>query len=147
MPLIHEKPILGHGLAMVQTKFGVLTHNDYLRLLAETGILGLLAYLLLMLRLLGTTWRDFRRTRSELVSGLQVGLMALIVGFLFREFADNTLRNTVVMIYFWLLVALVRNMSRLALLYPDVEARSKAGSDKNFYTIRPKTNGKPEEAE
>ena len=123
MPLVYQKPILGHGLATVETEFGVLTHNDYLRLLAETGIVGLLAYLLLMLRLLAATWGDFRRTKSELARGLQVGLMAMIVAFLFREFADNTMRNTVVMFYFWLFVALTRNMSRSALPHPDLNVR------------------------
>lgn len=128
LPLVHEKPVLGHGLATVEAEFGVLTHNDYLRLLAETGILGLLAYLVLMLRLLSTTWRDFRNTKSEFVRGLQVGLIAMIVGFLFREAADNTLRNTVVMIYFWLLVALIRNMSRTVLVRP-----SSSGPKPNVY--------------
>jgi O-antigen ligase len=124
LPLVYQKPVLGHGLATVEAEFGVLTHNDYLRLLAETGILGFLAYLMLILCLFGTTLRDFRRTKSELVRGLQLGLMAMIVGFSFREFADNTLRNTVVMVYFWLVVALIRNMSRLALLQPDSDLKS-----------------------
>jgi putative inorganic carbon (HCO3(-)) transporter len=100
-----------------------MTHNDYLRLAAETGILGLSAYLLLMGCLLGTTWKDFRRTKSERVRGLQMGLMALIVGFMVRQAADNTLRNIVGMIYFWLIVALIRNMSRWALLNPDFDIR------------------------
>ena len=123
LPLVYQKPILGHGLGTVETEFGFMTHNDYLRLAAETGILGLLAYLLLMGRLLGTTWKDFRRTRSERVRGLQMGLMALIVGFMVRQAADNTLRNIVGMIYFWLIVALIRNMSRFALLNPDFDIR------------------------
>ncbi|MFZ5802846.1 MAG: O-antigen ligase family protein [Candidatus Omnitrophota bacterium] len=121
LPLFYQKPLLGHGLATVEIEFGILAHNDYLRLLAETGILGFLAYLLLMLNLMAVTWRDFRKTRSELARGLQIGLIAMTVGFLCREFADNTLRNTVVMIYFWLLVALVRNMSRLAARAPASE--------------------------
>lgn len=129
LPLVYEKPFLGHGLATVEAELGVMTHNDYLRLLAETGMVGLIAYLLLMLSLLIGIFRDFRRTRSELVRGLQVGLMAMIVGFLFRQFADNTLRNTVVMIYFWLLAALIRTMGRLSL---------RPGFDKKFQPVESK---------
>ncbi|MBI3534985.1 MAG: O-antigen ligase family protein, partial [Deltaproteobacteria bacterium] len=43
--LVQQRPFFGHGLSMVELKLGYLAHNDYLRLLAEVGILGLLAYL------------------------------------------------------------------------------------------------------
>lgn len=114
-PLIEKKPILGHGLSTVAAHFGVLTHNDYLRLLAETGLVGLASYVFLMYMLLVNTWRDFRLARSAISKSFQVGVIAMIVGFMMREFADNTLRNTVVMMYFWMFVAIARNIQLLDL--------------------------------
>ncbi len=112
-PMVKEKPWLGHGLAMVETEFGILTHNDYLRLLAEVGMLGLLAYLVLIISLWKRTWRDFRNIQDPMMKCFQLGLLAMIAAFIVRSFADNTLRNTVVMIYFWIFIALVRNMTLL----------------------------------
>lgn len=111
--MLAKKPIFGHGLASVQTEFGILTHNDYLRILAEVGTLGLLAYLYLSYSLLRRTWQDFQSARSNITKCFQAGLLAVISGFLVREFADNSLRNTVMMIYFWIFVAIARNIARL----------------------------------
>lgn len=112
-PRIAEKPVLGHGLSTVELEYGILTHNDYLRLLVETGIIGFSAYLLLMAVVFFNTLKAYRRNSSPLAKSFQVGLLALLLGFLVRQFADNTLRNTVVMVYFWIFVALTRNISLL----------------------------------
>ncbi len=111
--IVKEKPLLGHGLAAVEMEYEILTHNDYLGLLAETGAVGLLAYLILAFSALGRSWSDYKQSRSPLVRSFQVGLICMMAAFLVREFADNTLRNTVVLIYFWVLVALVRNLTLL----------------------------------
>lgn len=111
--MVAEKPILGHGLSTVEEEFHLLTHNDYLRLLAEVGGVGFVIYLILALCLWRNTWRDFIQSHSPVIKSFQVGTLAMIAAFFVREFADNTLRNTVVMIYFWIFIALVRNISLL----------------------------------
>ncbi len=108
--LLSEKPIFGHGLGMVFVKMGYLTHNDYLRLLVEVGIVGLLAYLWMAVQFLSKTWRDYRRTQSNTAKSFHVGLLALTLGFLVRQSADNTLRNTSTMMFFWIFLALTRNI-------------------------------------
>ena len=111
--MVSKKPIFGHGLSSVATQFGILTHNDYLRLLAEVGVVGLLAYLYFAIRVLYLTWIDFLKARSSISKSFQVGLLAVVAAFLVREFADNTLRNTVMVIYFWIFVAISRNIADL----------------------------------
>ena len=109
LPLISERPWLGHGLSTVEAQTGVLAHNDYLRLLVETGIAGLGAYLLLVFGLLRRTWQNYLAAGNGVMAGFQAGLLAVTVGFLVRQTADNMLRNTVVMMYFWFFVAVARN--------------------------------------
>ncbi len=46
-----------------------------------------------------------------MVKAFQVGLIAATLGILLRQGADNTLRNTVGMMYFWIFVALARNIA------------------------------------
>lgn len=111
--MVHQKPLFGHGLGSVESFFGVLTHNDYLRLLAEVGFVGLFAYFWLAITLLHRTWSDYTNLRSNVAKSFQAGLLVMASCFLVREFADNTLRNTVMMIYFWIFVAISRNMADL----------------------------------
>lgn len=113
LPLVSEKPFFGHGLSTIEVTLGYLAHNDYLRLMAEVGIMGLLAYLWLAVCLLRKSWKDLRAARSPLVKSFQVGFLAVLLGILVREFADNTLRNTVTIIYFWIFAALARNLADL----------------------------------
>lgn len=111
--MVAKKPILGHGLSSVESVYGVLTHNDYLRLAAEVGILGLLAYLWLSWSVIRQTWKDYQAADSAVVKSFQTALLACAAGILVREFADNTLRNAVVMMYFWIFIAISRNMARV----------------------------------
>jgi len=109
--MVEKKPLLGHGLSTVEIEYGILTHNDYLRLLAETGVVGLMTYLFLAGFIFRKTWKDYHLSTSPIAKGFLLGLMAVMLGFMVRQLADNTLRNTVVMIYFWAFVALVRNLA------------------------------------
>jgi len=110
--MVEQKPFLGHGLSSVESVYGILTHNDYLRLTAEVGFLGLFAYLFLSWTLLSRTWIDYQSVRSRVAKSFQIGLLVMIASFMIRQFADNTLRNTVMMIYFWIFVAISRNIAR-----------------------------------
>ena len=111
--MVAEKPLLGHGLSAVYAGLGVQTHNDYLRLTAEVGLLGLLAYLCLSYRVIRQTWKDYQNVQSDVAKSFQVSLLALAVGLLVRAFADNTLRDAVVMMYFWIFVAMSRNIAQV----------------------------------
>jgi putative inorganic carbon (HCO3(-)) transporter len=111
--LVQEKPLLGHGLSMVEVEFQLLTHNDYLRLVTEVGAVGLLAYVFLLFNAWRWTAQDYQVIKFREVKSFQVGIMAMIAAFFVRSFADNSLRNTVVMIYFWVLIALLRNLTLL----------------------------------
>lgn len=111
--MVAQKPLLGHGLSAVEAEFGVLTHNDYLRLAAEVGILGLLAYLVLSYAVIRETWKDYQNASSNTVKSFQAALLAAAAGILVREFADNTLRNAVVLMYFWIFAAMTRNLAQI----------------------------------
>lgn len=116
--LVKHRPFFGHGLSMVEVELGYLAHNDYLRLLAEVGIVGFSAYVFMMWSVLTRTWRTFRRHHDGLVKAMQVGLVAAILGVVLRQSADNTLRNTVGMMYFWIFVAVARNIADARISVP-----------------------------
>jgi putative inorganic carbon (HCO3(-)) transporter len=69
-------------------------HNYYLNLLAETGILGLGAYLTLLGSIFVRLWRASRRTTGW-ARGLALGLVGAWTHFTVHNFVDNILVNNV----------------------------------------------------
>ncbi|GAB4344530.1 MAG: hypothetical protein Kow0099_24000 [Candidatus Abyssubacteria bacterium] len=67
-----------------------LAHNNYLQVWAETGILGLNAFIGLWIVFFYTFWRKWRGTSPEM-RGIVCGLAAAIIGFLVNSLADFAL--------------------------------------------------------
>lgn len=69
-------------------------HNYYLNLLAETGVMGLGAYLVLLGSIFVSLWRASRRTEGW-TRGLALGLAGAWMHFTAHNFVDNILVNNV----------------------------------------------------
>ncbi len=76
---ILQNPLVGTGFATFQ--FGEHvdnlkdTHNWYVKVLVETGVLGLILALMLLQQLLGLSYRLFKRANDPLYRGLGLGLL------------------------------------------------------------------------
>jgi putative inorganic carbon (hco3(-)) transporter len=79
---ILHSPIVGNGFATFQ--FGEHvdnlkdTHNWYVKILVETGIIGLLLVIFLLQQMLTTSYRLFKRASDPLYRGLGLGLFVAI---------------------------------------------------------------------
>jgi len=69
-------------------------HNIYLNLAAETGVVGLVAYLLLWAVAFWQTWRVTRRARG-LTRGLAIGLLGAFTHITVHHLLDNLYVNNV----------------------------------------------------
>jgi O-antigen ligase len=69
-------------------------HNIYLNLLAETGLLGTIAYLFLWGAVLWRTWRVIRRA-DGLLRGVAIGLLGVWTQLTVHNFFDNLYVNNV----------------------------------------------------
>jgi len=69
-------------------------HNTYLNLLAETGLIGFLAYLVLWAAVFWQTWR-ITRTTGGLTRGLAIGLLGVWTHLAVHNFFDNLYVNNV----------------------------------------------------
>ena len=96
---IKKHPIIGSGLGMYEQNFTFAAHNDYLRFTYETGILGLVFYLLFLFYLL------FRSLKANFVAQSvdnqkrYIMAVCLIAALLIMSLASNMVRSTVVLIY------------------------------------------------
>jgi putative inorganic carbon (hco3(-)) transporter len=76
---IERSPLVGQGFATFQ--FGEHvdnlkdTHNWYVKVLVETGIVGMGMVLLLLQQMLSTSYRLFKRTTDPMYQGLGLGLL------------------------------------------------------------------------
>src|SRR5690349_19286033 len=111
-----QRPILGYGV----TGFGFMD-AQYARVLAETGLVGLAAFVWLI----GAVWRHARTvlaTRSEASErGLVLGFLAGFAGLLAHAFGSNTFIIVRIMEPFWLITGIV-------MMIPVLEAREQAAA-------------------
>ena len=71
-------PIFGVGYSTFALRYHIDnlrdTHNWYVKILVETGLVGMLIALVLLLQMLALAWRLFRRAEDPLYRGLGLGL-------------------------------------------------------------------------
>jgi putative inorganic carbon (hco3(-)) transporter len=78
-----HSPILGNGFATYQYSLHVVakledTHNWFVKVIVETGLVGLCIYLVLLAQMLASATRLFRRGGDPLYRGLGLGLILAV---------------------------------------------------------------------
>ena len=120
LTLISRYPVFGVGFVGspdLDTYIGVA--SVYLLIAQQMGLVGVSAFLLVMLTLLGWAWRSRRavRTRPALESmwwGLHAALVGALVGGVFDHYFFNLdFHHSVA--FFWLFVGLAASATRLAI--------------------------------
>jgi putative inorganic carbon (hco3(-)) transporter len=102
VPLAGENPVTGIGPSMTQfrTDEAKKPHNDFLRAYVETGIIGLLAYLAMVVLLVHAGLRALRRAPpGTLARGIAVGNLGCAVAFVAVSAASNVLSSVATMWY------------------------------------------------
>ncbi len=97
-----KHPILGYGV----TGYGFVD-AQYPRVLAETGLLGLSFFVLLLAAIYRYALRAHRVTKDPLFKGLTLGYLGGFVGLLFHAVGANTFIIVRIMEPFWFLTAMV----------------------------------------
>ncbi|MDG4828960.1 O-antigen ligase family protein [Solwaraspora sp. WMMD1047] len=101
--LANRNPVTGIGPNMTQhqTAEAKKPHNDVLRAYVETGVVGLLAYLVMVFLLLHTARLALRRAPpGSLERGIAVGFAGCAVAFVAVSLASNVISNVVTLWYF-----------------------------------------------
>lgn len=106
-PLFLKNPVIGNGYGTSEIVVEEAPHNDYLKLLAETGILGFGAYLWLLLATIRSAGRNFIRRQSSFYKGLALVFFIQIIILAIFSIDSNMLRNIAFQWSFWALAAAV----------------------------------------
>jgi O-antigen ligase len=121
--ILREHPIAGIGLnnlwevapdhlplEMLENRNVI--HNKYLTVWTETGILGLFAFIWLLLAALRRAWSTFRSTRDPDIATTIAGLLAALMVFILHMFVA-TFNERPRLQFIWLALALIVSVTGL----------------------------------
>ncbi len=99
IPLANSNPVTGIGLKMTSVVAEKLPHNDYLRSYVEMGLVGLVAFIVMLVAMIRTPLRSLREASDGLQRGILLGFLAISVALAVASLADNLINQVVVLWY------------------------------------------------
>jgi putative inorganic carbon (hco3(-)) transporter len=103
LELSSANPITGTGLATTQrlTENEKQPHNDFVRAYVETGIIGFLTYVAVLVTLLRLGWRAVKTApAASFEQSVGIGFLGCGVAFIAVSFVANVISNVVILWYF-----------------------------------------------
>ena len=122
--IIKDFPFLGCGLntySIVAPKYkiaeggGIYPHNSYLQMAAETGLLGLGAFLWIIITVFKTSWGNLKKINDKFYNALSIGLLAGLFAFLAHSFVDTNFYSLQFRYLMWFVIGLIVAVQRIAL--------------------------------
>jgi O-antigen ligase len=113
-----ERPVMGYGLgnnlwAMTHVgKLPMTSHNDYLVILIETGIIGLTFYLTFLFSMLLTTYRAVKSATDSEGAILCVAALAVLLAFMTGAFGEHLVETPGATGYVFSIVAMAHGVVR-----------------------------------
>ena len=109
-----EHPVLGYGVTGYR-----FVDAQYVRVITETGLLGLLTFTLLIVTLFRLAYHVFKEVVDPFYKGLTMGYLAGFIGLLFHGIGANTFIIVRIMEPFWFVTAMV-------IMAPEIEKLSQS---------------------
>ncbi|MFH1173100.1 MAG: O-antigen ligase family protein [bacterium] len=115
-----NKPLMGYGTGtsteiIIEERGPELgsphAHNDYLKILLENGVIGLAAYLSLIILIFYNLFKKYRTTNGS-QRDLVLVVSAISLGLFIMSFGDNVIRNTALQWTYWAMLGGVLATSR-----------------------------------
>ena len=122
--MIGDRPLFGHGINTFMQVFdayrrdpGGMTyaHNCYIQVAAETGIVGLVSFLWILVDIFGKSLGKIAVywTKNEDSVVLSLGLLSGVFAFLVHSFFDTNFYSLQLSAYFWFMVAVLMVLNYL----------------------------------
>ena len=120
----HELLGIGPGASDFLGERVLPPHNDFVRMYVETGTLGLLAYLAVLLAAVSIGLRAYRTQPPGLGRGLAVGALGCTAAFLVGSVGGNLISQVVVLLYLFTFLAAASATGRFARPAPGSPERA-----------------------
>ncbi len=94
---------------------GYYPHNSYLQMTAESGVLGIGAFLWVLAALFGTSLANIKGINDKFYRAVLVGLLAGLFGFLIHSFVDTDFYSLQLGNLMWFMMGLIAAVQRISL--------------------------------
>ncbi len=137
MELFQDSPITGLGFGVFRHLGFDLgdTHNIYIKILVEQGLIGLFIFIILMMCFLKEGFILYQKGDDNLSKGLGLGLMLSIVVLLINNFFGDRWSYLELGSYLWIFAGLVARL-RVISLQAQTQKAPFAKSNKSVKTIK-----------
>ncbi|MBA7508989.1 hypothetical protein ES705_00926 [subsurface metagenome] len=108
------RPIFGYGLGSVSivNPLRADAHNDYLKILVEVGIIGLLGYIFVIGNIFKKLFNKIRSIEVYKYRFFVYLIFYFFIGYIIFSFFENYFIDTLFQYYFWSILALVGNFNK-----------------------------------
>ncbi|MFX0205358.1 MAG: O-antigen ligase family protein [Candidatus Hodarchaeota archaeon] len=100
-------PLFGTGYNTFIGRAGWDTHNQYLKILAEQGLIGITLFLVFIYLAFKTGWQLFKTANDRFLKGLGLGFTACVIASALANLAGDRWTYYNLMGFFWVFLALV----------------------------------------
>jgi putative inorganic carbon (hco3(-)) transporter len=126
----YRSPLLGNGYATFQLSQHVAdlddTHNWYVKVLVETGIVGGIIALAMLLQMISTSYRLFRTARDPMYTALGLGCLLAVVSCIVANCFGDRWTYVEINGLLWALIASAARAQQLTLAERAVEEHAVA---------------------
>jgi putative inorganic carbon (hco3(-)) transporter len=127
---IISNPILGIGFASYQMSSHVDglrdTHNWYVKVMVETGIVGMIIVLIMLQQMLAVAYRLFKRAEDPLYRGLGLGLFVCMCSCIVANFFGDRWTYLEITGMLWVVVAIAIRALQLSQAEPQSKSEAAA---------------------
>ena len=120
---IVRSPVVGNGYATFQLGEHIDnlsdTHNWYVKVMVETGAVGIIIVLFLLEQIVALAFRIFRKARDPLYQGLGLGLIAAMSSCLIANLFGDRWTYLEITGLLWVLIAAAARAHQLTNAAPD----------------------------
>lgn len=112
LQLFESQPIFGSGLKSVVYFTSYAVHNEYMALLVETGVPGLLAMLTVLACLWGLAIRTIKLSLTGVNAVFPFAFISILLATTVTAFGDNVFSVPSSYVYFWMVTGIVMAIHR-----------------------------------
>jgi len=105
--MFKESPIIGKGFDTFQIHTEADTHNMYMKILAEMGVMGLLAFLFLLYQAFFVGWRLYKAAKDNFFKSLGLGFCTCVLSLMITNAFGDRWTYLSMASYFWIFLGMV----------------------------------------
>lgn len=107
MDMFKSNPALGAGFRTFIFLHGIDTHNNFIKFLAELGIMGFSIYIYLYYLAFKSGWRLYKIANTGILKGLGLGFATCVIANMICNFTHDNWSYLNLMGFYWVFLALV----------------------------------------